>query len=105
MTLAEKISLEPKVLIDNVEYLSTAQVASLLGFSVKTINQLIKKGNKYDQMKACRRKGFTQWGYRNLVPVKELFRFTFCEVGPYGRPFRFTEEGLRQYTFELERRA
>lgn len=100
-TLADRIAAEPQTLIEGRAYLSAPQVASLLGFSVKTINKLIKDGNKYGKLPAYRRKGFTRWGFVNLVPVEALYNYTFAEVGPYGRPFRFTPEGDRQLILDL----
>jgi predicted DNA-binding transcriptional regulator AlpA len=100
-TLVERIAREPKVLIDTVEYLTPPQVAALLGFSVKTINLLIKEGNKYGKLPAYKRKGFSRWGFVNLIPKDALFTYTFAEVGPYGRPFRFDEDGHRQYVLDL----
>lgn len=100
-TLTDRIASEPKVLIGDTEYLTAPQVASLLGFSVKTINLLIKQGNKYGKLPAFRRKGFSRWGFVNLIPKDALFTYTFAEVGPYGRPFRFDPEGHRQYVLDL----
>lgn len=99
--LSDRVAREPKVLIDNVEYLTAQQVAQLLGFSVKTINLLIRKGNKYGKLPVYQRKGFTRWGFVNLIPKGALFTYTFAEVGPYGRPFRFDEDGHRQYVLDL----
>src|SRR4030042_5277796 len=101
LTLTERIALEPQVVIAGVAYLSAPQVAELLGFSIKTINQLIKDGNKYGKLPAYQRKGFTRWGFVNLIPVEALFTYTFAEVGPHGRPFTFDNEGFRQYLLEL----
>jgi predicted DNA-binding transcriptional regulator AlpA len=100
-TLAERVAAEPKVLIEGVEYLTPKQVAGLLGFSTKTINLLIQQGNKYGKLPVRRRLGFSRWGFVNLIPKDALFTFTFAEVGPYGRPFRFDPEGHRQYVLDL----
>ena len=82
---------EPKLEIDGVPCLSVAQFARLSGLAVRTINDLIRGGNRRGRLQSKRYIG------KSWIPVAELFSYCFIESGRYGKAFVIDEEGRRQY--------
>lgn len=82
---------EPKLEIDGVLCLSVAQFSRFSGLSIRTINDLILKGNRRGRLPAKRQIG------KRWIPLTELFSYNFIEGGRYGHAFVIDEEGHRQY--------
>lgn len=85
---------EPKLDINGEPHLSVAQFAHFSGLRIRTINDLIRNGNRRGKLRAEKHLA------KSWIPVTELFSFHFIESGRYGQAFVIDEEGYRRYLLE-----
>lgn len=71
------IGLKP-IIINDKEYYTVSQFASLIGRTTQTVYRLIKAGNAIRKLKCDYVLG------KPVIPVSEYEEFPFCEPGPYG---------------------